>query len=112
MKKIKILQVLLLLPLIIGGAILYSQNISKNVLGIQDQTHPTPPQKDTLESEYLYWLSVVHDHPDYRDGFFRLATIAYQRGDLEKLREFLGNVRSLDPNFSGLQQLEALIQTK
>lgn len=85
---------------------------SQDILGVQHQTSPTPQVPDGLESQYQYWLTIVSDHPDYRDGFVRLATLAYQRGDRDKSREFIERIRALDPNFEDLRELEALLQTQ
>lgn len=84
--------------------------IKINILGAQTSQPPDGNQNvETLDAEYLYWRKVIEDHPDYRDGFVRLATLAYQRGDSSAFREYLEKIRALDPNFDGLQAIEALL---
>lgn len=87
--------------------------IKINVLGAQTSQPPDSIQREeSLASEYRYWVSVIEDYPDYRDGFVRLATLAYQRGDRDKSREFIERIRALDPNFEDLRELEALLQSQ
>ena len=83
---------------------------SQQILGAQNQTSPTPKEKNNLEEEYQYWLAIVSDHPDYRDGFYRLAVVAYQLGYVSEAREYLERTRSLDPNFPRIMTLEQLLE--
>lgn len=52
-----------------------------------------------LVSEMHYWQKVVASHPGYRDADFRLAVLAYQLGDKNQAREYLGKSLQIDPDF-------------
>lgn len=75
---------------------------TQNVLGVQKQFD--------LETEYHYFQTLVRNHPDYRDGFYRLALLSYQLGRNEEALEHLETVRVLDPNFPGILELETLLR--
>lgn len=86
--------------------------ININVLGAQtSRPSDSNQQRETRDAQYRYWRMVIEDHPDYRDGFVRLAMLAYQLGERNKSREYIEKIRALDPNFEGLRELEALLQT-
>lgn len=91
---------------------LYSHGNSTDVLGSQNHIQPTPHQSIESDNEYAYWLTIINDYPDYRDGFVYLAILAYQRGDIEASWKYIQKIRSLDPNFERLQELEDLVQNK
>ena len=84
-----------------------------NVLGVQSSKTTEERQRTTaLWQEYRYWQEIVRDHQDYRDGYVRLAMLSYQLALLEESKSYVAKIRSLDPNFQGIVQLEALLAPK
>ncbi len=63
---------------------------------------------ERLQSKYDYWRDIVASHPDYRDGHYMAAIIAYQMENITLSRAHLDKVKNLDPNFPGTSQLEML----
>lgn len=80
-----------------------------NVLGTTSDKIEESPTAEDLKNQYARWNKIVDELPDYRDGHFVLATIAYQLGDTGASRKHLMKVKDMDPNFPGLFQLEALL---
>jgi len=81
------------------------------VLGITSQkdSQSNREQKyNTSVQQYSAWQTIVSRHPDYRDGYFQLAVLAYQLNKFSESKKYLQKVRSLDPNYSGLTSLEVL----
>jgi len=56
-------------------------------------------QKAKIDREVLYWEKVTTLHKEYRDGYFKLALLEYQRGDKEKSRIYIKKTLEIDPNF-------------
>lgn len=52
-----------------------------------------------LTQELSYWQDVVRQHDDYRDAYFKIATIQYQLGEINQAQKSLEKVLALDPNF-------------
>ncbi len=76
------------------------------ILGASNVQSDMKNQPDTTtDSGYTYWMEIVRAHPDYRDGYFMVATLAYQRGNMQQAREYLNKVREIDPNYPGIVQL-------
>ena len=63
----------------------------------------------TKTNQYAYWQSVVEQHPNYRDGYYALATLAYELRKYNEARFYLTKTKALDPNYSGIQTLNALL---
>jgi len=86
-----------------------------NVLGV---TSPTDNQKKLRQEyeeslrKYQKWQKIVALHEDYRDGYFKLATLAYQLNKTSESRFYLQKVRLLDPNYPGIESLEKLLPQK
>ena len=60
------------------------------------------------QNKYDYWQDTITNHPDYRDGHYMAAILAYQMGNITLSRAHLDKVKNLDPNFPGTSQLEIL----
>ena len=45
-----------------------------------------------------YWQDVLAKHPDYRDGYIQLASLAYDNGNLTQTHAYLAQAQTLDPN--------------
>lgn len=59
---------------------------------------------ENLEQKYNYWQSVVLTHPDYRDAYIILASLAYQLGKIEEAKKYLNQAIMLDPNNKALEK--------
>ncbi len=83
-----------------------------NVLGAETQSgdsSDTQSQYDRLIKQYDYWKSVIAQHPNYRDGYYMLATLSYQLGNYPDTRSYITRVQELDPNYPGIEVLSALL---
>ncbi|MEK7533346.1 MAG: hypothetical protein AAB542_02820 [Patescibacteria group bacterium] len=66
-------------------------------------------ENTAVEHRYEYWQNVIRNHPDYRDGHYMLALLAFQRGNMDETRIHLNKVKILDPNYPGIALLETLL---
>jgi methionine-rich copper-binding protein CopC len=80
-----------------------------SVLGAEIENDSLKRRYDAIAKEYAYWQSVVSLHPDYRDGYYSLALDAYELGKLPEARAYLTTVRSMDPNYPGIDKLQLLL---
>jgi tetratricopeptide (TPR) repeat protein len=90
--------------------ILSKNTTQTNVLGTTNEASRAIPTIEELKQQYAHWEKIVNELPDYRDGHFTLATLAYQLGDINASLEHLMKVKQMDPNFPGLIQLEKLLE--
>jgi len=61
------------------------------------------PQK--LKDDYKYWVSVVKEKPDYRDGYIMAGFCAYQLNKQEEALGFLLKAHEIDPNYQPLNTI-------
>lgn len=52
-----------------------------------------------LSKELAYWQGVVRQYGNYRDAYFKIATLQYQLGEVQQAKKSLEKVLALDPNF-------------
>lgn len=84
---------------------------TKAVLGTttqKDNQDISKQKYNTSVQRYHAWQAIVSRYPDYRDGYYQLAVLAYQLNKFSESKTYLQKVRSLDPNYPGLTSLEAL----
>lgn len=62
--------------------------------------------REQVTAEMHYWEKVVQKYPNYRDGYFMLATMNAQLGDVQKAREYNNKVMQLDPDFPEGKEFE------
>lgn len=62
-----------------------------------------------LSNDYLFWQKVTAQYPDYRDGYLKLANIAYQLGKNAAARGYIAKALELDPNSRMAQDLLKLL---
>jgi tetratricopeptide (TPR) repeat protein len=87
-----------------------SGKTSQAILGAsQEQSNNKNQIHTTDDAGYTYWVEIVRAHPDYRDGYFMVATLAYQRGNIREAREYLNKVSEIDPNYPGIPQLAEML---
>lgn len=63
-----------------------------------------------LKQELIFWKKVVSQHPEYPDGWAKLATIWYNLHHRELARLAIEKARRLDPVREELKNLEAKIK--
>jgi len=82
-----------------------------NVLGTSAGAIPQElvQTENDVERRYAEWHRTIQLHPDYRDGYYMLALLAYQLNRIEESKSYLTIIKNLDPNFSGISALEALL---
>jgi len=84
---------------------------STSVLGAEENgTRENTATRESLNTEYAYWQAIVDVRPDYRDGYVRLALLAYQLGKQSESKAYVDAIRHLDPNYQGLKALEDLLE--
>ena len=62
--------------------------------------------REQVVAEMHYWETVVQKYPNYRDGYFMLATMNAQLGYVNKAKEYNDKVLQLDPDFSEGKEFE------
>lgn len=102
-----------LITFVLINAAIQKRAQSASVLGaIDDQSEQTTSQKryEILQKQYAYWQTVVSNHPDYRDGYYALAVLAYKLGQTADAVNFLRQVQSIDPNFVDSDRLQSVLE--
>ena len=81
-------------------------------LKLQDTFHQAELAKTErlkLAKELAYWQSVTRQYGNYRDAYFKVATLQYQLGETSQAKKSLEKVLALDPNFENARVLGARI---
>lgn len=65
-----------------------------------------------LTKQLAYWQDVVRQYGNYRDAYFKIATIQYQLGEADQAKKSLEKVVALDPNFENAKVLGAKISAQ
>ncbi len=76
------------------------------ILGASDSL---ATENAAIQNRYDYWQNVIRNHPDYRDGYYMLALLAFQRGNMDETRIHLNKLKILNPNYPGIAPLETLL---
>jgi len=66
-------------------------------------------ERQKIETEKEYWVGIVTKHPNYRDGYFKLALLEYQLKNYNESRTHLEKTLQLDPNFEKGRELEKIL---
>lgn len=66
-------------------------------------------ERQKLVSEILFWQGIIAKHKDYRDAYFKLASLEYQLKNFNQARKYLQKVLEIDPNFEVGRRLEKLL---
>ena len=97
--------VVLLFFLLVGSIIMTSITLYHNL----EKKEKEENARQKVISQIYYWESVVKKYKDYRDGYYQLAVLEYQLGNMVKAREYIKKVLLLDPNFDEARKLEKLL---
>lgn len=68
-------------------------------------------RKQVLE-DIKKWESVVNKYKDYRDGYLELAGLEYRLGNMNKAKEYLNKVLTIDPNSKQGRELEKILNNQ
>jgi len=60
--------------------------------------------------EIKFWEEGVVRYTGFRDGYFKLALLEFQRGNFNKSREYLEKALSIDPSFEEGKSLEKILE--
>lgn len=85
------------------------------VLELQNTLHQvelTKEKRIELTKELAYWQDVVRRYGDYRDAYYKIATLQYQLGEIHQAKKSLEQVLALDPNFEEAKVLGAKIASE
>lgn len=63
-------------------------------------------QRKVLEARLATWESLAVKYPQYRDGHFEAALLAYRLGRLDIMQTELKKVLEIDPNYAFANQME------
>ena len=86
--------------------LLEENTIRLNLISLQTLT----AQHAGMQRQVAQWQNVVTKHPDYRDGYFQLAVVEYQLGNMNKAYIYDEDALRLDPNFQSGRELEKKLQ--
>lgn len=89
--------------------------ITLQVFKLQETLHQVELSKEhrlKLAKELAYWQDVTRQYSDYRDAYFKIATLQYQLGNVEQAKKSLEKVLVLDPNFENARVLGDKIEAK
>lgn len=53
-----------------------------------------------LANQVQFWQGIVGKYGPYRDAYYTLALLEYQRGNIKKAREYIKKVLVIDPDFA------------
>ena len=62
-------------------------------------------ERAVLSNELTYWQQVVGEYKNYRDAYFRIASLEYQLGRMDEAQKSVQKVLGLDPNFESAKVL-------
>lgn len=75
-----------------------------------DKQNILQTKHEDIQSKVEFWEGIVRKYPDYRDAYFSLSLLEYQRGNTQKARVYLQEALSLDPNFKEGRALEKVLK--
>lgn len=79
------------------------------VLGIQSEDAQLlstwENQEEYVGRAFVYWQSVVMNHPDYRDAYVTLSVLAHQLYLTKDVEVYLRKAYSLDPDSAAISSL-------
>lgn len=66
-------------------------------------------QRMNIFNEIVYWKNISTQYSDYRDVYYRLATLEYEVGNISESKRYMQKALELDPNFGEGKVLGAKI---
>jgi tetratricopeptide (TPR) repeat protein len=102
----KIALIMLVSIIILAGITSQSIFLAQNMKELET----LDAEREELVSELTYWQQVVTEYKDYRDAYFRIATLEYQLGQLDEAKQSVEKVLGIDPNFENAKVLGERIE--
>lgn len=69
--------------------------------------HEWETEPERLIQDYQFWLTVVKEKPDYRDGYIALSSIAYQLSRTYEARFYIRRALQIDPNYQMAKEMRS-----
>lgn len=66
-------------------------------------------ERGKIEKELTFWKGEQRRYPNYRDIYFKIASLNYQLGNKEEAKVSLDKALEIDPNFENGRELEKLL---
>ena len=88
-----------------GGLLMANVLLGVSVLDHAKELSAKEAIRYELLSEKAYWESVAVKYPDYKDAYFQLALRLYQLGEIDRAREVIEKVVSIDPQGQEAREL-------
>lgn len=94
----------------VSGFFLIAIGIQTNLLlqNIQ-QLKIVKQERARINAQIGYLKTITKNYTDYRDIYFRIATLDYQLGNIEESKKYLRKALDADPNFKEGRVLGAQI---
>jgi tetratricopeptide (TPR) repeat protein len=67
-------------------------------------------QKRRAETQLSYWETIINEHPNYPDAYYKAAIYAYQLGQKEKALVYTISALQYDPDFTEAQELKKKLE--
>ena len=87
---VSVISALLLFQIVIRGIALF-QNLEKQQKIMKERA--------AITEEINYWKDMAKKYKNYRDVYFRIATLEYKLGDIDESKKYMKKSLELDPNF-------------
>jgi len=97
-----IVSLLIIIGIVVVGADFYHNKVEQQTMA---------EKRQAVVADVHKWEEVIVLYPDYRDAYFKLATLEYQLGDKEKAKQYIGKAIQLDPNFTVGQKFASYLDS-
>ena len=88
-----------------------TDNSETNVLGASiEQINTLKKEPERQKKLALFWDEVIRTHPHYQDAYLQRILLALDENNTMLAKEYFETAQTLDPNASGVQILERVLQ--
>ncbi len=77
---------------------------------LQEEKKLSSDRQKTV-AELAFWKQTVGKYKNYRDAYFKIATLEYRLGDVDEAKIYLKKILDLDPNFGKAREMEKILGT-
>lgn len=67
-------------------------------------------QREKIESQIKLWQDISNKFMNYKEAYFKLATLEYELGDADKAKFYLDKALYIDPNFEKARELQNILK--
>lgn len=106
LKKERVLLGALALSIFLFGGLVYA---SLDLYASLQSQKRVKEERVQLQKNIAFWQQVVTERPDYRDGYFMLATLVMRNGQRHEADVYLQKALQIDPNFKEGRELEKML---